>query len=374
MRTPWKGVPAFFVLFAASASAQNRLHHYDGTTEFTSRGSMGADPKTLLQRIPGDQACGSAEIVQSVCLIQDQNTATPESYQFQVRANDPANPGTPDMSSAGLIGSGPVIPVTFPGGPIAALVVTITLTPPVPTPPGPPGVPAGDFYVGLDFPAAPFWASDGISIHMSGGPSPTNPGEQQSPSAVGYTGVPGQAGLAWEMNNNPFTPSGPNTLPTLPNRAWNMSTGLTSNVTQGFAHNVLAFIGFANSPNFGYAGIWPHMLRIPGPDGFGFRVRATAPLGTPTVLLVGYPPLFPAPRSFAGVGGALCHVPIPEVTIALGCVGTEAAPGQPAGTTQAMFGPFPGNPTFLGGTIHAQGLTLGPGGLALASMCTMSFE
>jgi hypothetical protein len=332
-----------------------------------------------MQRIPGDQACGTTQISQAVFNIQDQTGATPESYQYQVRANDSAMPGQPDMSPAGLLGSSALTPVQFPGGGIVALGVTLSFSPPISLPAaGAPGVPAGDIYVGLELPAAPLWTSDGISIHMSAGSGgPTAPGEQQNPNAPGYTGMPGVAGLAWEYNLNPF--SGfpfPMPVANIPNRAWDLRTRYLDGVTQGFAWNPAVFNGAPNNqpsdpglnPNFGYAGIWPDMLRVPGPDGFGFRVRTTQPPGASAFLLVGISPQ-PTPLTFFGVSGSLCMMPLLDVI--LGPVTTLPAPGQPATTSQAQFGQFPGNAAYVGAAIYAQGVTIGSSGIILASMCTM---
>src|SRR5262249_7113637 len=73
-------------------AAQNALQHYDGTTEFTSRGASGTAAKTLLQRIPMDQACGRTAIATLTCTIQDQSAVTPESFTIEVRGTDPAGP------------------------------------------------------------------------------------------------------------------------------------------------------------------------------------------------------------------------------------------------------------------------------------------
>jgi len=365
-------------LLAPAATAQNQLHHYDGTTNFTSRGSAPADSKVLLQRIPGDQACGTAQVSGAFFFIQDQDTATPESYQYQVRRSDSANPGQPDMTPSGLLGSSAVIPVQFPGTGIAAMSVTISFKPAIPVPSGAPGVPGGDFYAGIELPAAPLWTSDGISLHMSGGMGgPITPGEQQNPNAPGYTGIAGQAGLAWEFNLNPLSgPQGPNTVPNLPNRAWDLRTRFVEGVTQGFAWNPAVFTGTGNStpgdpglnPNFGYAGIWPDMLRVPGPDGFGFRFRLTAPAGSPACLLVGVS-AEPAPIAIPGVFGSLCTVALFDLT--LGPMLTVPAPGQPATTSEISFGPFAGSAAFVGATLRAQGFAIVGTDVVLGSMCTM---
>jgi hypothetical protein len=361
------------VLLAPAALAQNELHHYDGTTDFTSRGTLFGDPGILMQRIPGDQACGTTQISQAIFNIQDQSAPTPETYQYQVRANDPAMPGQPDMSAAGLLGSSAVITVQFPGGGIAAMGVALTFTPPISLPAaGAPGVPAGDIYVGLELPAAPLWTSDGISLHMSTGTGgPTSPGEQQNPNGIGYTGTPGVAGLAWEFNLNPFSGNlFPYPIPNFPNRAWDLRTRFVEGVTQSYAWNPMVFNGAPAglNPNFGYAGIWPDMLRVPGPDGFGFRVRSTQPAGASAFLLVGATTQ-PSPVSFPLINGSLCMVPFFDVI--LGPTPTVLVGGQPLTTSQATFGTFPGNAAYVGATIYAQGVTIGANGIILASMCTM---
>src|SRR5262245_49868837 len=182
---------------AMPLAAQNALQHYDGTTEFTSRGATGTAAKTLLQRIPMDQACGRTAIASLTCTIQDQSAVTPESFTIEVRSTDPAGPptGAPDMSPAGLIASVGPTPITFPGTGVSALVLTTAVA--IPLFAFAPGVPAGDIYIGLAFPAAPGWTADGISIHCSAALSGLA-GEQMRATAIGYTGVAGLSGLGWD--------------------------------------------------------------------------------------------------------------------------------------------------------------------------------
>src|SRR5262249_5735374 len=191
-------------------AAQNALQHYDGTTEFTSRGASGTAAKTLLQRIPMDQACGRTAIASLTCTIQDQSAVTPESFTIEVRSTDPAGPptGAPDMSPAGLIASVGPTPITFPGTGVSAPVLTNAVA-------FAPGVPAGDIYIGLAFPAAPGWTADGISIHCSAALSGLA-GEQMRATAIGYTGVAGLSGLGWDSaaGGPPALGSG--------NRSWNL--------------------------------------------------------------------------------------------------------------------------------------------------------
>jgi hypothetical protein len=184
-------------------------------------------------------------------------------------------------------------------------------------------------------------------------------------AATGYSpaGV-GASGLGWEFDATLMTP------PALAsgNRAWSMTTRLVNDVSQPFASNAANFTGppAGSNPNFGYAGLWPDESRPDGSsDGLGIRVRTMNPVGTNVFLVLGFS-TFPCPMKMFGVGGSLVVAPpfifTPKVkTVA-------APPDQPPTTSEAIFGPAPGSPSFAPVTIYIQGIAMGGGGPVLSTM------
>src|SRR5258705_3759419 len=73
---------------AAPLAAQNALQHHS-TNGFATRGPNGALPKSLLQRLPLDQACGRTFLDDVVVAIQDQSSATSESFTIEIRGDNP---------------------------------------------------------------------------------------------------------------------------------------------------------------------------------------------------------------------------------------------------------------------------------------------
>lgn len=357
---------SLWVSMAGAGVAQNEVKHYDGTTEFTSRGATGTDAKTLLQRIPGDQHGTNNTIAELWMVLQDQNVLTSEMFSVEVRGNDPLGPATgqPDMGAGGLIASFGPFDITFPGisGASAALLVFTGLG--VTVPDGC-AVPAGDFYVGIATPAEPGWTSDGVSCWISAALSGFA-GEQQNPGAIGYTGVAGVSGLGWDCNTTTSVialGSG--------NRSWNIGTRIDQGVAQPFADNPAAFTGAGGmgiNPNFGYAGIFPWMARPGTPDGIGVRVRVTQPVGTPVMLVIGGS-AFPAGINVFATGPGLCVGP-PYILSPPVLTGPPGDPSMPVTTSEAVFGPAAGSPAYAGAVIYVQGLAgLGGPSPELTSLC-----
>lgn len=342
-------------VFTVNGMAQNELWHYDGTTDFTSRGTSGVDIKTLMQRIPGDQACGATEVAEHVFLVQDQNGTSPETLTFEIRVNDATvTGGAPDMSALGLLATTGPLPIVFPcPAAICAIQLTLTWGTPIVLP-AISGTPAGDFYVGLNFPASPLFPADGISLHASG-TSGANLGEQMNAAAVGYSPAPvGNAGMGWQWDGTTLLP------PTLgsANRAWRITTRFVDDVTQPFADNPTTFTGVNSglNPNFGYAGIWPDTTRSNATtDKIGVRVRTTNPPGTLVLLLYGL--TSGAPTSIPGVDGRLCILPPYRTTPTVKTV--AGGPDQPISTSAALFGPSPVPPVFIGLNLFIQGVSFG---------------
>jgi hypothetical protein len=342
------------LVFAAAAPSQHPIRHHDGTNEATSRGVLPLGPKTALQRIPEDQ-CAGRMLLQSVSVrLQDQDIATPEMVTIEVRTGDPFGPpmGAPDMTPAGLVAMLAVFPLFFPPpGPVSA--VTITLGFPLPVP-----VPVGDLYLAIVLPPAPLWPLDGLGVNCSGSFfAPPTVGEQMSAAAVGYSGVAGLAGLAWE-----FDPVGGLLAVAAGNRSWDVTARFVDDVCQPFAVNPAVFTGLPAvpgvagtgtglDPNFGYAGLFPDGGRG---DSLGFRVLAGVPAGSAAFLLVSLARA-PFPLS-VGIGGLLQLDP--ATVVVFGPVATAASAGLPATSSEAVFGPFPLSPP-IGLSAFAQAVTIG---------------
>lgn len=302
---------AILSTLALPVAGQNPLQHYPGTS-FTTRGTAGAQGVTLLQRIPHDQACGRTAIHSLTYVVQNDGT-TPglASWSIEVRRHDSAGPalGSPDMSAAGLILSLPIA-TTFPAGPFAYFFTT-SLSSPITLPTAAPGV-SSDLYLGVVLP--PRTAAINMSVHAGADSS-------ARATAIGYTGVVGVVGLAWEaiagVNPALYSPAA------VPNPALNITTRFVDEVLQ-------PYLDATPVPAFGYGGLFPSGTRG---DRVGLRSVAQ---GTPldvSVLLVSTS-LVP-PIGLPGIGNL--------------CLATNAIPvaaslfGQlsPPNTVAATFGPYP---------------------------------
>lgn len=387
---------AVAVSIALTAGAQNRRMSHDGTTEFTSRGGIpGANNATIWQRIPADQLCGVNTIVQFVSVLQDQNIATVENVTWELRGSDPLQAtGAPDVNAGsggpGLIASAGPFALAFPGaGPIAAAGWTITFAPniilsalPVPLPST---VPNGDLYLGNQLPANPLWPNDGVSCHISTTSGVVNPGEQMNQITNNtYTLIPNQAGLAWVQDTT--TPGLPISQ-SAPNRAYLLTIRTVEDQLQGMAENAVAFTGLntGQNANYGYAGIFPWIDRLDAAmmpiqaDNVGWRVRATAPVGYTSILLLGLGTL--PPFQIGGVGGSLCldlntlvfDIPTSSVLLASTTQATATHPlsplgfpAEPATTTEAIFAqlfgllPHGSGAGLTGLNVYAQAFTFDP--------------
>src|SRR5262249_22498855 len=139
-------------------------------------------------------------------------------------------------------------------------------------------------------------------------------------------------------------------------------------VSQPFASNTTNFTGApaGANPNFGYAGLWPDESRPDASsDGLGIRVRTTNPVGTDVFLVLGFS-TFPCPMKMFGLGASL--VVAPPFMYAPKVKTVAAPPDQPATTSEAIFGPAPGSPSFAPATLYVQGISMGAGGAVISTM------
>lgn len=353
-------------------SQGNLMYHYDGTTEFTSRGVGGTAQKMVLQRVPADQLCGATMLYSVTAVIQDQDASTAEGpITLEIRG-DGVPPNSPNM--AGAICSLPLAPIPFGGTGVVAMKLTITLATPCVLP-GICSSPAGDIYLGFGLPAVPNWPTDGISVHISAN-------ELHCPSCVPYPASPYPAGspihstnLGWDVG---FVGGAPSTvhLGTL-NRAWNIGGRYREDTMQPYADNPLRFTGGAagNNPNFGYAGIWPDASLG---DGLGFNVQSSLPVGSAYFLLLGFElcPGLPLPPNLLTPDSSqiLCLMPF----VVLGPVLTVAPPpclrwfgGAETSVSQASFGPItlPFVSCGNNGSIRAQGVGIAGSLLQVSTSC-----
>jgi hypothetical protein len=334
----------------APLAAQNVLQHIDGIS-VTSRGTNVTAAKTLLQRLPMDQACGRATLFDLIATIQDQDASTPESFTIEVRTNNPAVPGTPDMSPAGLLGAVGPIPIQFPGAGPSAVLMTVPLN--LVTPPFAGGVPAGDLYVAIAFPPAPTWPVDGISLQCEIGA--LSSALAMNPLAIGYTGAAGVAGLGFES-----TAGGPAVLAT-GNRSWALCARFVDDTLQPFVDRP----GVPSlTQQFGYVALFPDLARG---DRIGWQAHATAAIGDLAGLVVGTPNGGAVTAPLPVTAGLLCLNPaLPLITVGIAFY----APIPGGSGLAANWGPFPVSPVFAGAVLFAQAVSLkANGSIALTTSC-----
>jgi len=330
-------LPRLALVLAASAplAAQNALQHHSANA-FATRGSAAGSARTLLQRLPLDQACGRTFLADVVVTMQDQSAATPETFTIEVRSDNPLVPGTPDMTPAGLLGAIGPVAIQFPGTGPSAIAVTVPLG--IATPPFASGVPAGDIYIGIALPAAPLWPNDGLSVQANGSPF-----EPMNPLATGYTGAVGAAGLGWES-----PPGGPPVVAP-GNRTFDLRSRFFDDTLQPFAQ----LPGPLAQPNFGYAGIFPDLTLG---QQLGWRALATASPGDLAALFFGTSAGAALPAPLPVTKGFLCLLPTPLVTV--GVAKYHFVPNEPRGTMAAVWGPFALSPALAGVTLYAQAVSI----------------
>jgi len=363
------------------AMAQNcEMQHKDGTTTFTTRGGNNAVACGIYQRYPADQICGAQALKSFNMILQDQIPATNENFVLAVRGNDAAGPatGSPDITATGVLGSATFTNVSFGTSTTTAAAAFITITFTAPGLPlafaGSGAVPADDIYCGADLPQTtgtnPNWPTDGCSTHANA-TSGTDLGEQFRATAVGYTGVAGVAGMGWGINYSTSVKA-----LSAGNRSYSPAIRPAQDVLQPFADNAAVFVGGTTAglnPNFGYAGIFPDLVRG---DGFGVRLRSNAPVGSAVIPVFDIATI--APQNF-GVDGNLCVNAFGASAIILPTLVTVAPgalpPLTPSHTSELIIGPF-AFPSLAGiGNLYGQMGTLdstATGGVRLSTIARIN--
>jgi len=393
-------VLAVAAMMLPMAAQSNSYLIYDGTTESTSRGGTpGTNAAGILVRYPANQYLGALGVVGATYILQDQDFRTADPCTFVVRGHDQLGPtsGQPDITPTGILASAGPFNLTFPtpaSGIVSAAYWTVTFgtaaapvrVPATTNPGNPPMFEGLDMYVGVELganiTAGVAWPNDGISQHNSQTIAPTNPGEQMSTLTAGYTTLPGVAGLGWRWD---VTTAGSPPLLASGNRAWWTNTQFAGDILRTNAYNAGAFTGSASgvNPNYGYAGMFPDMNRqvggVTASDGVGFRVHATAAQGSPVYLFIssGIMP----PIALGGVNGELAlditspafgeiFSSLPALPLAVtGPTGTPPGLAYATTTSEANFGPLPGDPLLVGlGALSFQAVTVD----ALTNVLTIS--
>lgn len=338
--------------FAALLPAQsNHFEIYSGCTNFTSRGTLGANAGEILIQVPGTNFAGvcqdaagtgtSLETFQYV--TQDQNGATQSTYTMLVRADAG---GRPDATPAGvLLRLGPLVtPPSTLSTPMAWFLTTALGTPSTALPL------CGTYYHGMEVAAAPLWTSDGQSVHicsyyLMGLTQADNPAPPPDP-------VPN---VAWIIDHTANQVNQP------PPRALRLGLGSPGPVLN--TGNVDPTVGFANcvmtlgNRSFGAGGIWPSSNANGGgtrDDGLDARVRDAANSNGSFAVFASSHfvcPGLPVPGWYGAV-----YLSVP----AMACIATGAIDAQGVGIVTLLQ---PGTRVplaVLGRAIPFQAFTLGP--------------
>ncbi len=355
----------------AQTPKPNKLHVFDGSTEYTSRGTIGSNEGEVLNRIPGKHFGYLRPITQVRYVLQDQNTKTPEYYSFIIRKADPANPVKPLVKidpktgkDLGIIYETGKMSYSGKGsGSAGAWIFTLNLPKPV-------IITKGTFFYGIHFRNVPppGWTKDGGSCHMSGGyPSPRICGEHYR---LGH-----KPQMAWCVTYKNGKPD-PTTIqePSI-NRSFRVWIKVQNPVLQPYTIDPAAKCAAKKGkPDLGFAGLWPdlvdlekygylanfgwHLREVNYPSGIGMVFIASTQLPTPITLPYGQWFLNPGDPWFTVLGGQ-------AVTLNTKGEGDTAALNPPTVVRQLMVGTW----------LYAQGVAIDAktGAFGLTNWCGTSF-
>jgi hypothetical protein len=343
----------FAALALASTATAQTVQNFFGLhtcTNFTTRGALGANAgDNLLQirsshfsGIAHDNAGGGTTMTGFRHVLQDQNAATVENYNFIVRGD---NAGAPDCSATGLLLN--VGPFASPGGTgTLAWIITGTLATPSTLLPL-----CSTYYIGLALPANATWTGDGLSTHMgsyyilngtqAGNPAPNAP--QIAHNCLNGAPVPitSNRTYRYEIGTPAAVLNLYNEDPTL--------TGNTANCVATTSFNI----------DYGVGGMWPENGggRI---DGLGCRVDDPANAGGLFICFLGvHAGLCPGvPIGFLAAGALYLNPAAPLIVVAQGAL--SAAPvgrGQSAIIPPNALAPHMINNQ---GIFDFQAFTIGP--------------
>ncbi len=315
---------AFFLALlglSAYATSQtpkpNSFHVYDGSTEFTSRGTIGSNEGECLNKVPGNHFGFLRPCTKVQYVLQDQNSKTPEYYSFIFRKADPKthkplvkiDPQT--GKDLGIIYETGKMSYSGSGnGGAAAWIFTLTLGKPV-------ILPDGEFFYGIHFRNVPppGWTTDGGSMHMSDVYPGTACGEH---ARLGFK--PHMAWCITYKNGKPDI----STIQEPSTRSWWARLWVQNPVLQPYTIDPAAKCtskqkGQKYEKDLGFAALWPDLVDLEKygyKAKFGWRVRevnypsglalvflASKQLPLPIRLPFGNWYLLPSDRYFAILGG-----------------------------------------------------------------------
>ncbi|MCA8953101.1 MAG: hypothetical protein KDE27_26555 [Planctomycetes bacterium] len=309
---------------ASTAAAQDFIGFtYNEQVGATSRGSLGGAAGEVITRIDGDEyggwgtdTAGMRTISSIFMIIQDQDAvATAETFDIYLYAEDPLNPGFPDLTTKTTF-------AMFEAGPPAPTTGVISASAKVVTPATPVAVPiqgGGDIFISFEFAAAPGlgWPTDGLSSQICLGTQPS--------ASFTVFDIPGGA-------QQPSSPAGPNNSHGLSNLGGALTYSSTRNWVIDVEHstaggvvlgvtNQTSCVGSNNPPptGFGPAPGTADFMSGVSPDVVGFNAGRADDVtmeyfrvgsGTPLVFFLadigGFAAEMPLSGLVAGATGVSC--------------------------------------------------------------------
>jgi len=278
---------------AQTTLPQNKKELWDGSTEYTSRGSVGSDVGFVSMAFPFGAIAGLKTVTRAYYVVQDQDQSTQEPWNLKHGGLTAA--GDPDYTKFAMLG-GPFSIAVSTG--IGAWAITHNWNSTGTAAPKPVTIPNDRWHFAWQFTKKTNWTTDGLGIHMS----QANTGLPNSANTpLCYTG-----GYHREMNrvegNNPRLnddlgqSTGPNNTFADLTRAWKLDLGFVEVALTGGVENK-AYNGTCANPNFGLGGLDPDFNDMgkgqpARMDNFAWRVNA------PTAYAGGFAFLISSTASF----------------------------------------------------------------------------
>ena len=247
---------------AACASAQtlnsNKRGLWDQSTEYTSRANVGGDAGFLSQAFPFGSIAGAQTFTYAQYVIQDQDQATVEPWNFVWTGLDPQGSGNPDYTGAKAIAANNSLAASTGVG---AWIITHTLT--ASTNAVKIAVPNDRLIIAWHLTVKANWTTDGLGVHMSQADRGL-PGSVNTPLC--YTDTTTNQNHHREMNrvegtaiipgNKLGQSTGPNNTFIDLDRSWRLDTGWDE-VTLNTGVENATYNGVCFNPNYGYGGLDP---------------------------------------------------------------------------------------------------------------------
>ncbi len=341
----------------AQTPKPNAFHIYDGTTEYTSRGTVGTGEGEVLNRVPAKHFGFLRPCTKVQYVLQDQNSATPEYYSIIFRKGDPQNPGKPLVKidpqtgkDLGIIYETGKMSYSGKGqGGAAAWIFTLTLSKPV-------ILPDGEFFYGVHFYPAPKWTADGGSCHMSGGYNPSGTSNAAKCGEHFRQGI--KPKLAWCITYTNGKPDPTKIQEPSINRSFWVKIFVQNPVVQPYTIDPAARCASKKGkPDLGFAGLWPDLVDLEKNGylaNFGWRLReVNYPSGIGMVFLASKQLPVPMHLPF---GNWYLLPSDPWFTILGGQSITLSTKGE--GDTQAFNPPTAVRQLLLGTWLYAQGVAV----------------